>query len=109
MNSEISDAKKEQDTIAVKKKLFLEDRELMESELKEAEIAIQIATDEASNLHRKKGEILEIVTDIKVKLASSKERLESIKTQMKDKEGFITGIENRMIEKQATIVKGGGK
>ena len=109
LNLEINDVKKEQDNIAVKKKLLLEDRELMESELKEAEIAIQIATDEASNLHRKKGEILEIVTDIKVKLASSKERLESIKTQMKDKEGFITGIENRMIEKQATIVKGGGE
>jgi chromosome segregation protein len=109
LNSEISDAKKEQDTIAVKKKLFLEDRELMESELKEAEIAIQIVTDEVSNLHRKKGEILEIVTDIKVKLASSKERLESIKAQMKDKGGFITGIESRAIEKQAAIVKGGGE
>lgn len=106
LESEIGDARKELDAIAIKKAQFLKDREAAEAELEEAEKGVQAMAEEVSALSKKKSELSEIVTNIKVNLASSKERLEGIKTQIKDKQGFIEDIGNRGVEKQSEIVKG---
>lgn len=106
LESETGDARKELDGIAIKKAQFLKDREFIEAELDGAEKAIQAMAHEVSALSKKKDELSGLVTSIKVKLASSKERLEGIKAQIKDKQGFIADIGNRTIERQSEIVKG---
>ncbi len=106
LESETGDARKELDAIAIKRAQFLKDRESAEVELEAAEKAIQAMADEVSALSKKKDELSGLVTSIKVKLASSKERLEGIKAQIKDKQGFIADIGNRTIERQLEIVKG---
>ncbi|MBI5874937.1 MAG: hypothetical protein HZB81_03680, partial [Deltaproteobacteria bacterium] len=105
LESETGDASKELDAIAIKKAQFLKDREFVEAELEAAEKAIQAMSDEVAALSKKKDELSGLVTSIKVKLASSKERLEGIKAQIKDKQGFIADIGNRTIERQAGIIK----
>ncbi|MBI3753074.1 MAG: chromosome segregation protein SMC [Deltaproteobacteria bacterium] len=106
LNSEIQEAGKELEGIAVKKNQLLKDRESAETELKEMETALQIAADEVSEIYRKKDELSGIVTAIKVQLASSGERLESVKAQMRGKESFLADIGNRIRGKQDEIEGG---
>ena len=106
LETEVGDARKEQETAAAKKAHFLKDRESIEVELKEAENVLQAVTDEVSNLHRRKDELSMVVTDIKVKLASSRERRGGVKGQIEDKEKFLADVENRVKEKQADIEMG---
>ncbi|MBI5048668.1 MAG: chromosome segregation protein SMC [Deltaproteobacteria bacterium] len=109
LDIEISTLKKEQDAISVKKAQFSDERESVEAELKETEAAMQTITDEVSNLYKKKDEFSECVTGIKVNLASSKERLESIKAQIEGKKMFLTDTENKAKEKEAGIENGRGE
>ncbi|OGP10167.1 MAG: chromosome segregation protein SMC [Deltaproteobacteria bacterium RIFCSPLOWO2_12_FULL_43_16] len=104
--AELSDAAKEQEAIAIKKTQLLKDRETGEAELKEIETTIQTITDEVSNLYKKKDELSGFVTDIKVKLASSKQRLENIEGQIEDKKTSLSDIESRIREKQAEVENG---
>mgnify|MGYP001602977859 CR=1 FL=1 len=106
LETEVGDARKEQETAAAKKAYFLKDRESIEIELKETENALQAVTDEVSNLYRRKDELSMVVTDIKVKLASSRERRGGVKGQIEDKEKFLVDVNNRVKQKQADIEMG---
>jgi chromosome segregation protein len=106
LDTEIITLKKEQEAISVKKAQLSRERESVEAELKETEAAIQAITDEVSTLYKKKDEFSERVTVIKVNLASSKERLESIKAQIEGKKIFLTDMENKAREKEAGIENG---
>lgn len=106
IEAEACDIRKEQETAAVKKAHLLKDRESIESELKETEDVLQAVTDEVSNLYIRKDELSIVVTDIKVKLASFKERCGGVKGQIEDKEKFLVDVNNRVKQKQAEIEMG---
>ncbi|MBI5328289.1 MAG: chromosome segregation protein SMC [Deltaproteobacteria bacterium] len=103
LQSEINEAGEELEAISVKKGQSLKERESIEADYQEVENALQIMAGEVSNLFKQKDELSGLVTNIKIKLASSRERLEGIKTQIKDKQGLVADIEKRTIERLAEI------
>ena len=106
LEKEIGDARDGLGIISARKAQLLKERESVEEGLKRTENAIEEITVEVEDFYKKKDELSGIVTDIKVKLASSKERLEGIKEQIMNKKAFVADIEGRMLYRQAEVEKG---
>jgi chromosome segregation protein len=104
LDFEINEVETELAGIAKEKAELIRERDSTEILQKETEESINILSEEIERLSVEKEEAARIVTEAKVLLASSGERLEAIKGRLAAKEGFIHDLEmkleNRLKEKE---------
>jgi len=92
--------------IAVKKSSLSQEREGLEAALAEKEAAIAALSNEISGLASKREAISIVVTEARVKLASSRTRLESFKRELVEKERSVEERGRRIEGRHADIEQG---
>ena len=92
--------------IAVKKSSLSGEREGLEAALAEKEAAIAALSNEISGLASRKEALSNVVTEARVKLASSRARLESLKRELAEKERSVEERGKRIDARRVDIEKG---
>jgi chromosome segregation protein len=103
LSSELLEARNELEDVTAKKISLTEETKELEKALKAREDGIRLSSDAASTLKSKKENLSELVTEIKVKVASIAERLEHLKNHLVEKERLKRDADVRIAEKGEEI------
>ncbi len=109
LDSESEESSRRLTEITGKKAALSAERESLEKELSDIEGRASALSVEISGLEQRKDAHLGVVTEGKVRLAQARERLDSIKNQIAEKEESIAGRETRLRIKQEEIELGIGE
>ncbi|MEE9591291.1 MAG: chromosome segregation protein SMC [Thermodesulfobacteriota bacterium] len=104
LDFEINEVEAELAEISREKAELIKERDSTEIKQKETEESINLLSEEIDRLSIEKENAVRIVTDAKISLASSGERIEAIKGRLASKEGLLHDLEmkleNRFKEKE---------